>query len=109
MWGFAKHLKIAGQVLALGLFVTVGFGGCNHLDKGAITVNCGSGSEDDTSNGHGACDKKAPHGEQVNGITCTGGLVCSGNGAICSRSGGSKRCKNVMPSGGTLCDCACLP
>ena len=85
---------------ALGIIVvTLALQGCISTH-----VNCG---DPDGSIGRGGCATQAPSGEQVGGVTCTGGLVCSSNGANCSRTNPPKKCITVMPAGGTLCACSC--
>lgn len=99
---FYKSTTAAGQLLcALGIFVVA------LVLQGCITNQLTCGDADDTS-GRGACAQQAPTGQQVNGVTCTGGLVCTSNGANCSRSNPPKKCTTVMPAGGTLCACDCL-
>lgn len=104
MQRFQKSTTTAGQLCALGIFFfTLVLQGCI-----TTTVTCGDAG-DNQGTGRGACAKQAPNGEQVNGVTCTGGLVCSNSGANCSRDNPPKKCKTVMLSGGTTCDCQCLP
>lgn len=96
-----KSATASGQVLyALGIFVVT------LVLQGCVTtqVDCG---DSDGSARRGACATQAPSGEQVNGVMCTGGLVCASNGANCSRSNPPKKCTTVMPAGGTLCACTC--
>lgn len=103
---FLKPTRPVGQLrLWGGLVLILALSGCTHLDEGAITVNC-DGSQG--SSGRGGCATQAPSGEQVGGVTCSGGLVCSNNGAACSRTTPVQHCATIMPAGGTLCACSCL-
>ena len=102
MQRFHKLTTTAGQLCALGVFLlTLALQGC-------ISTNVDCGNPDGVL-GRGGCATQVPSGEQVGGVTCTGGLVCSSNGANCSRANPPKKCTTAMVSGGTSCYCDCLP
>ncbi len=59
MLRYLKNFRSIVQILALTFFATVALQGCNHLEPGAITVNC---SED--QGGRGGCGTPiSPSGE----------------------------------------------
>lgn len=108
MLGFLTNSKLPFPVLVLGLFMAISLQACNHLERGAITVNCEGSTSDENPNGgkRGACSVTDPSGETAinTGKPCYSGVVCESSGAKCSRT---KRCKNHMLEGGD-CTCACL-
>ena len=107
---FLTNSKLPFPVFALGLLMVIGLQACNHLERGAITVNCeGSTSEGDSiGGGRAGCTTKDPSGEIANntGKPCNSGVVCEASGTKCSRSK-ARFCKNHMLEGGD-CTCACL-
>jgi len=98
-----KSTTATGQLLcALGIFVVA------LALQGCIKTNVTCGDADGSPDGRGACAQQASSGEKVNGVTCTGGFVCTSNGANCTRTNPPKKCTTVMPAGGTVCACDCL-
>ncbi len=107
---FLNSFRFPIPVFVLGLFMAISLQGCNHLERGAITVNCDGdkSGEPPKDDDRGGCSVKDPVGELATNTNkpCNSGVVCEASGAKCSKRS-AKHCKNYMLEGGD-CTCACL-